>query len=139
MNCHLCEVEAVTRCHNCGALLCAEHGGKDDDCRRCTTAIAAGDPGGNRISATPLGQLKTPGWWRPQQAEEYQPPACYACQGLTRAVCRNCQNRYCYEHKGPSGLCGECGRSARLGMVIFVGIFSIMLLFCLYHWLFGRY
>jgi hypothetical protein len=139
MNCHLCEAEAVTRCYNCGALLCAQHG-KDDNCNRCTTAIAAGDPGGNRIAKTPLGPQKKAGWWRPQQAEEHPPPpACYACQGLTRAVCRNCQSPYCYEHKGPNGLCRECGRSARLGMAIFVGIFSFILLFCLYHWLFGRY
>ena len=138
MNCHRCDAEAVTRCHNCGVLLCPEHGGEDDNCNRCTTAIAAGDPGGNRISETPFGIRKKPGWWRPQPAEEFQPPACYVCHGLTRAICHNCRSPYCYDHKGPGGLCRECGRSAWLGTYIFIGVFACMLVFCLYHWLFGH-
>ena len=137
MNCAFCESEAVSRCYNCGTLLCAEHGGKDDNCKRCTTAIAAGDPGGSRVSVTPLDPNVTSGWWRPQQAEEYQPPACYACQGLTRAVCRNCESPYCHEHRGPSGLCRECGRSAQLGTYVFVGMFAFLSLFFLWHWIFG--
>lgn len=137
MQCHRCQAEAVSRCYHCGALLCEEHGGKEDNCKRCTTAIAAGDPGGNRVSATPLGAQAKQGWWRPQQSQEYQPPACYACKGLTRAVCRNCENPYCRDHQGPSGLCADCGRSARFGMYVFVGTFVFILLFCLYHWLVG--
>src|SRR5262249_40606088 len=114
-----------------------EHGGKDDNCRRCSTAIAVGDPGGSRISESPLGPNKAAGWWRPQQADEYAPPACYQCQGLTRAICRNCHSPYCYEHKGPPGLCTVCGASARLGSYIFFGVLSALALFFLLNWLFG--
>ena len=34
-------------------------------------------------------------WWRPRQAEEYSPPACYQCRGIARNVCINCGDRYC--------------------------------------------
>ena len=74
---------------------------------------------------------------RPQVAEEYQPPACYECQGLSRTVCRNCQANYCREHAGPNGLCKDCGYSANLGLYIVAGMISLILLLLLCNWLFN--
>jgi len=97
----------------------------------------AGDPRGDRISATPLPILQNHGWWRPQQAEEYVPPACHQCKGLARSKCRNCELHYCQDHAGPSSLCKECGRSANLGLWICAGMFSLMAVAMLCNWLFG--
>jgi|SRR5581483_2097930 len=116
MHCHICQAEAVARCYTCGQLMCAEHG--RENCTRCASGIAAGDPRPDRITTRPVSSQTRPGWWRPQPAEAYEPPACYACKGLTRAVCRNCHAFYCTEHAGPSGLCAACGRSAWLGPAI---------------------
>ncbi len=99
--------------------MCAEHG--RDNCQRCDTAVVAGDPRPVSISAEPLGRKDAPhAWWRPQPAEEYEPPACYACGGLARAICRNCRSHYCRDHSGRSAMCLECSRSARLGLVVFL-------------------
>jgi hypothetical protein len=136
MSCYICQAEAVTRCYQCGALVCAEHG-QNEICVHCSSGIAEGDPRADRISVKPLGKQKENAWWRPQQAEDYQPPACYACKALARAVCRNCQAIYCHEHRGPNGLCKDCGRSANLGAYVFVGVASVMLVLFLCHWLFG--
>ena len=135
MPCHICQAEAVTRCYTCGELVCAEHGGKNDRCSQCSSGFTAGDP--RAVSVVPLAKQQQHGWWRPQQAEEYKPPACYACQGLTRAVCRNCQGSFCREHAGPNGLCKDCGRSANLGLYVFAGIVSVIAFFYLCHWLFS--
>jgi hypothetical protein len=136
--CHICQAEAIARCYNCGELVCAEHG-KNKTCPGCSTGIAAGDPRADRISAAPVppAQTHNHGWWRPKPAEEYQPPACYECQGLARGLCRNCQATYCHEHAGPRGLCRDCGRSARFGTYVFFGMFSILVLLLLWHRLFG--
>jgi hypothetical protein len=136
LTCHICEAEAVSRCYSCGQLVCAEHG-KTDTCGRCTTAIASGDPRADRFSASPMKSNAKSGWWRPQEAEVYVPPACYVCQGLTRATCRNCDNKYCREHAGPNGLCKQCGQSAQLGLYVFATMAGLVLLFLLYHWWFG--
>ena len=77
------------------------------------------------------------GWWRPQEAEEYKPPACYECKGLARAVCRNCRLNYCPEHAGSNGLCRECNRSANLGLYVIAAIIGLVALLFLCNWLFG--
>jgi hypothetical protein len=136
MPCHICQAEAVTRCYNCGELVCAEHG-KGDICPTCSGTFKAGDPRSDRISATPSTQPQHHGWWRPQVAEEYKPPECYECGGLSRGVCRNCQIRYCPEHAGFNGLCKGCARSANLGLYMVGGIGAMFLLLYLFLWLFG--
>jgi hypothetical protein len=120
MHCHVCQEEAVGRCYTCGELFCARHG--DTNCFRCTTAIAQGDPRPDRVSAEPLGSGRRVAWWRPQQAEDYEPPACYECKGLSRLVCRNCGSIYCPDHAGPNGLCAACNRSSYFGMFALLAI-----------------
>src|SRR5262245_31601461 len=118
MSCHVCGEEAVGRCYNCGALYCERHG--DGNCARCDTSIMAGDPRPDRITAAPRSSQKGLGWWRPQQAEGYTPPACYVCQGIAPQVCRHCQSRYCAEHAGAHGLCAECSKSSSLGLIVLI-------------------
>src|SRR5262245_48014346 len=125
MYCHICGAEAVDRCYSCGELFCPEHGktrhGKTD-CVRCSTGIRAGDRRADRISAAPLMKNARPGWWRPQEAEDYTPPECYACGGLARSRCYNCHDLFCPEHAGASDLCLGCEKSARSGMFVLGGI-----------------
>jgi hypothetical protein len=116
--------------------VCAEHG-KNEVCPNCSTGFASGDPRGIHVSVEPIAKAKDNAWWRPQEAEEYQPPACYECQGLTRWKCRNCQAPYCAEHAGPNGLCKACGRSANLGIYIVAGVFAMVVMMLLFHWLFA--
>lgn len=134
--CHICQAEAVSRCYTCGQLVCAEHG-KGQTCARCTSAIAAGDPRGDRISETPMPAKDKDAWWRPQQADEYVPPACYSCQGLARGLCRNCDARYCAEHAGPNGLCLACGKSANLGLYVLLIMGGLLALLILGNWFYG--
>jgi hypothetical protein len=122
MHCHLCEREAIDRCYTCGALFCEQHG--KVNCIHCETGIVAGDARPDRISAARLQNAVRPAWWRPKPAEDYTPPACQECGGLARYACRNCANRYCPEHAGKNGLCGQCQGSLRGG-----NIFLIILLF----------
>ncbi len=136
MPCHICQAEAVCRCYNCGELVCAEHG-KSDLCPNCSTGFAAGDPRAGGICVEPLPNQQHHGWWRPQEAEEYKPPACYECKGLARAVCRNCQVHYCSEHAGRNGLCQDCARSANMGIYVFAGMVALIVLMFLFNWLFG--
>jgi hypothetical protein len=124
MTCHICGQEAVSRCYTCGKLFCGEHG--KENCARCSSAIRTGDPGQDRVSAARIRDHARPGWWRPQPAEEYAPPACYLCHGLARRVCTNCQKRYCLEHEGKGGLCSECAQSARVGVFILAGVMSLL-------------
>ena len=128
MSCHICTAEAVARCYTCGELVCAEHC-KDDSCPHCSTGFAAGDPRGSHISVEPISQPHKNAWWRPQQAEEYIPPACYQCKGLARLMCRNCSAAYCGEHAGSHGLCQECSRSANLGLYVFAGMLIMLVIF----------
>src|SRR5437879_3712811 len=119
MQCHICSREAIDRCYTCGELFCDEHG--RINCSRCTTAIAAGDARTDRVSGARLSNPTIrPGWWRPQPAEDYNPPECQECQGLARYVCVNCAGRYCREHAGRDGLCGPCQRSRRGGTLFMV-------------------
>jgi hypothetical protein len=136
MNCHICQAEAVTRCYTCGLLVCAEHG-KNDVCPRCSTGFAAGDPRTDRISVEPLPQDAKHGWWRPQEAEEYTPSACYECKGLARLVCRNCRAQYCAEHAGSNGLCQACGRSANLGLFVAAAVLGTFFLLFACNWLYN--
>ena len=124
MPCHICGQEAVERCFTCGKLFCAQHG--QVNCQRCQTAIAPGDRRADRVSAEPMADRQGPAWWRPQLAEDYEPPACYVCQGLARKTCRNCERLFCGEHAGPAGLCRECGRSSQLSLLILIGILGLM-------------
>lgn len=133
MNCHFCNREAVDRCFSCGELFCEEHGRVD--CRRCETAIAPGDCRQDRVSARPLSPSARPGWWRPQPAEDFDPPACYECKGLARVVCRNCGSYYCWEHAGKNGLCAECARSSRIGTLILLIIFGLIAGMVVLSWL----
>ncbi len=137
--CCFCDKEPVTRCYTCGDLVCEEHGGATETCPNCNTGYAAGDPRHDRITSAPdtLPKNQAGAWWRSKRAEDYKPPACYVCEGLSRARCRNCDSYYCTEHAGPSGLCKECGRSANLGLYIIAAMLSLMALFFLYHKLFG--
>jgi hypothetical protein len=124
--CYICQAEAVSRCYTCGRLICEKHGG--ESCDRCNTSVVAGDPRPLNISAEPVGGPGArPGWWRPLPAEEFDPPACYACGGLSRQVCFNCQSRFCGEHAGPGGLCADCGRSSRLGLLLFFIALGMMI------------
>jgi len=134
MSCHICQAEAVTRCFTCGGLVCAEHA-TGETCPRCSGGFTAADP--RAVSAQPLGKDQHHGWWRPQEADEYLPPACYQCQGLSRGLCRNCQSSYCRDHAGPSGLCQACGRSANLGIYLIVSVFGLMALLLFCNWLFN--
>jgi hypothetical protein len=124
-SCYICHADAVSRCYTCGRLICAAHGG--DNCHRCNTGIIPGAPRSDQISAEPLRRREANhGWWRPQPAEEFEPPACYACQSLARAVCRHCRSHYCRDHAGRGGLCRQCGQSARLGLVVFLVAIALM-------------
>src|SRR5262245_40395914 len=123
MNCYICKSEAVGRCYTCGNLFCAEHG--ERDCQRCAAGIVPGDYRADRVAARPLARAR-PAWWRPQAAEDFEPPACYACKGLARAHCRNCQCLYCPDHAGPSGLCAACDRSSKLGLAVLLGVIALM-------------
>jgi hypothetical protein len=117
--CYICNDEAVSRCYTCGQLICARHGG--ENCHRCNTGVVAGDPRPQHVSENLLGRAEAKhAWWRPQEADDFEPPACYACKALARAVCRNCGERYCRDHAGPPGMCKECARSARLGLIVFL-------------------
>jgi hypothetical protein len=135
MTCHVCQEEAVGRCYTCGELFCARHG--DVNCFRCTTAFVEGDPRPDRVSAEPLAKGSRPGWWRPQQAEDYEPPACYECKGLARRVCRHCGSVYCPDHAGSGGLCAACSRSSYFGLVALVAIIVLMGGLMLVGWFVG--
>lgn len=123
--CHVCGQEAVERCFNCGKLFCPEHG--RENCYVCENGIAPGDRRADRISSK---RLRDEGdgvaWWRPQQAEDFEPPACVVCGGLTRTNCKNCADYYCREHAGPHGLCGGCGQSSRLGLIFLLGCLGFL-------------
>jgi hypothetical protein len=73
---------------------------------------------------------RRPGWWRPQAAEDYEPPACHYCKGIARMVCRNCQHLYCPEHAGSHDLCKSCDRSSYLGLIVlgFIVVFMVLLI-----------
>jgi hypothetical protein len=133
MSCQICGREAIGRCYSCGALFCAEHG--DTNCCRCDTSVMAGDPSPERITATSRQPTQHPGWWRPQAAEEYHPPACYQCQGIARQVCPNCQQRFCAEHAGKNGMCAQCHQSSFLGVVVLGTVGVAFAVVWLWSWL----
>jgi hypothetical protein len=126
MHCHICGAEAVGRCYTCGALFCVRHG--TNDCQRCETAIAPGDRRADRVSEKPLAPKVSFGWWRPIPAEDFAPPGCYVCSGLTRQRCRNCRELYCRDHGGYAGLCRQCTTSARIGLYVFLGAVAVIML-----------
>ena len=135
MKCHLCSQEPVGRCYTCGELFCVHHG--TVDCQRCETAFAPGDRRADRISLRPLPPKVRYGWWRPIPAEDFDPPGCYICTGLTRTVCRNCNQLFCKEHSGYEGLCETCTRSANLGLYVFLGALGGMALLVGLTYFFG--
>ena len=116
MTCHICDHEAVGRCYTCGGLFCEVHGSVN--CVRCETGIVPGDSRDDRISRVRLTETARPNWWRPQEAEDYEPPACAVCQGLARNVCIQCGDRYCGTHAGQNGLCSPCQRKLRGGNLL---------------------
>jgi hypothetical protein len=125
MSCHICGQEAIDRCYTCGKLFCSQHG--NVNCVHCETAIAPGDSRADRVSATLLRQKDgRSAWWRPQQAEDVELPACHTCQGLARTRCKNCEEYYCHDHAGPAGLCRECGQSSLLGIVCLLASLLLM-------------
>lgn len=131
MQCHICKAEAVTRCYTCGELVCEEHS-KQPNCPNCSTGFTASDP--RAVSATVLAKEAHNSWWRPREAEEFKPNACYECKGLARAVCRNCLSHYCPEHAGVNGLCKACQSSANLGVYVMLGIFLFVAILFLARW-----
>lgn len=136
MNCYLCHTEAVQRCFTCGRLICEDHG--KSSCLRCETGIAAGDRRTDRVSAELFETSSKLAWWRPQEAEDYEPPACHECQALARFVCRECGLRYCAEHAAGSSLCKLCFRVARQGNWLLAGVFSFMALILAWAWLYAK-
>ncbi|MBI3407716.1 MAG: hypothetical protein HY040_05095 [Planctomycetes bacterium] len=135
MPCHVCGLEAIERCYTCGKLFCAQHGKMN--CIRCETGFMPGDRRADRISAdrnraVTLGASARPGWWRPQPADDFEPPACYQCRGLARRRCRNCGNLMCADHAAKGGLCRECENSARIGiftlLALFVGLIALIVM-----------
>ncbi len=93
---------------------------------RCSSGIVEGDYRADRVTRRRARQPGTRAWWRPQEAEDYEPPACYHCQALARLTCRNCQQLYCPDHAGRPGLCQRCTRSAWLGLLVFAGVMLVM-------------
>ncbi len=116
MACSICGQEAVDRCFGCGQLFCAMHG--NVYCVRCKNAVVAGDPRQDRITADPARTGAGKPWWHAKQAEEYRPPECYVCKGLTRQRCYNCGSMFCPEHGSRGGLCRDCNSSSLTGLVI---------------------
>lgn len=134
--CHVCGAEAVDRCYTCGRLFCALHG--RTNCCRCDAAIAPGDTRPDRVSASRLREASDGhAWWRPQQAEDVELPACHLCGGLSRTVCRNCGRYYCADHAGPAGLCRDCNRSSMFGLICMAGALAVMLGLILLGYLVG--
>jgi hypothetical protein len=124
MNCHLCGQPAIDRCYTCGQLFCEAHGSRN--CTACDHGVREGDPRPDRISTSPFSvQPAARTWWRPQEAEDYVPPACYVCKGLTRSTCRNCGRMFCAQHAGSAELCRECHVS---GTVTFLAFGFVVLL-----------
>lgn len=116
MSCHVCGQEAISRCFSCGRLFCEKHG--QETCVRCQTGITASDLRADRVSAQRLSPSGERAWWRPQEADEYVPPACHLCQGLARRTCVYCQKLYCADHAGRDGGCSECNRSAWMANLV---------------------
>jgi hypothetical protein len=141
MKCHFCDQEAVERCYQCGLLFCDKHG--NANCVACDGGIAEGDPRRDRVSVKPMSpETRGLAWWRPISADEYVPPACYQCGGLTRSKCTSCGRQFCANHGSASaGRCSECQRSSNAGMLIGLGVivlFVFMFLFSLvWAWLFA--
>lgn len=123
MSCHLCSNEAIDRCFTCGRLVCADHGAKN--CAACQGSFQPGDPSFERVSVAPPRTGQDAAWWRPQKAEEYVPPACYVCRGLTRAVCAHCGRYYCAEHAGRNFSCKECNTASNVSLYV-VGAFLLV-------------
>lgn len=127
MSCHVCGQEAVERCFTCGQLFCPAHG--TVNCVRCDGAIAVGDPRQDRITQGRMKPAESVSpWWRPQKAEDYRPPACYVCQGLTRSRCQQCERLYCPEHAGRNGWCNACSNDSRSLLLILGGVLLLFLL-----------
>lgn len=124
MHCHICQREAVDRCYNCGELFCEAHG--NINCSRCETGIVAGDSRADRISTSRLAKSTRRNWWRPLEAEDYEPSACHECQGLAPYQCAHCGSRYCREHAGKNGLCGQCQRSLRSGNLFLIFLIVVL-------------
>ena len=134
MKCHRCDQPAVDRCYTCGRLYCENHGAKN--CVTCAGAIAVGDPRPDRITAGfALPEPPAHAWWRPQTAEDYEPPACYECKGLARPVCTNCGRRYCPEHAGKNGWCAACQKATRSGNLFLTFFFLLLVGMLALSWL----
>jgi hypothetical protein len=116
MPCYICGGEAVERCYGCGQLICEQHGKKY--CERCQSGYVSGDPRRDRYSVEPTPASSMKAWWRPKPAEDYEPPACAVCKGLTRRRCYNCGSYFCAEHGTEAGLCLDCNKSSLIGCVI---------------------
>ena len=134
MKCHLCGAAAVDRCYTCGQLFCEQHG--RTDCSACTEGIALGDPRPDRFTAERREVPRTAKpWWRPQEAEDFHPPACYACGGLTRNTCSNCTRPFCPDHAGSGHLCRECYRSGSMGFLAMGLLVLVLVLLAVWGWL----
>jgi hypothetical protein len=127
MKCHLCDEEAVDRCYQCGQLFCDKHG--KVNCASCDNGIAEGDPRRDRVSARPMPQKgRGLAWWRPISADDYVPPACYQCGGLTRARCVGCGRQFCAKHAGRGGNCADCQTASTTGTLIGLGAIGLIAL-----------
>ena len=44
----------------------------------------------------------------------------------TGRICPNCQLRFCPDHAGKNGMCGQCTESSFLGIVVLAGVGLIL-------------
>ena len=145
MQCELCQQEAVGACRACGTAYCAGHA--PSFCFRCAAAVLADSHGkGNLRTAVvsgdkhprPAGKgyLQCVATGRPTvHVEDPGPPACYRCGALARRVCRNCLALFCPQHAGGADVCDVCARSARLGLVVLLGLALVFGALLLWGWL----
>jgi hypothetical protein len=150
MLCDICQRPAAGKCSGCGAFCCADHGGQR--CFRCAgafmavksdvvevkertdTAIYTSDKDSRYAGKGYLQCFTKPGM-QTIYIDDPGPPACHLCESLAKAICSNCQQLFCAQHRGTKNLCQSCARSSRLGLWILFGmLLAVALLIFLNRW-----